>query len=89
MLDMTFNMGYDVINQLKDIFKIINTSYDLQIVHWYQETVMNSIIALFFSKLKQYFTEKYKANKPAPKFMKEVFKILTPVFFSTNDFLPK
>lgn len=88
MLDMRLDIGCNKEIEFFEIINIFKKNHDLQLIHWYQETIMNTILVLLITKIKLYFTS-FDYNKPNLINFMNQFKIINSEFLSAFAILPQ
>lgn len=86
---MLFVIGCDFTTSFYEVFKIVNASYDLDVTHWYQEAIMNTIILLILRKVSTFFSTQYNVDDPNPQSFTNEFAIINSEFLSVYTTLPK
>lgn len=86
ILFLNYNVGCDEQLMFYDIYDIIESFYDLQIIHWYQQVVSNTIMSLLFTKINLFFNE-YEVNSKFP-IIKEAFQTINDTFLPAYNDLP-
>lgn len=86
ILFLNYNVGCDEELMFYDIYDIIEPVYDLQVIHWYQQVVSNTIMSLLFAKINRFFKE-YKVNNAVP-IVKEAFQMINDTILPAYNNLP-
>lgn len=83
-----YDVGCDSEMSFSGVLDIAKTSYDLQLIHWYQETIMNTLLTILFTKVVLFFNHQYDFEDPNPQSYMNEFKIIHSEFLSAYFALP-